>query len=135
MEGGGWRGEQEDRGGRKRMIMESRMELEGGMVRKDGGRKRRRRDKKRKEKEDGGERTKEDEGKGKRKTKEERGWRTYPVSSPPLSLPSVLSSSFLVCLPVPFTRLYPLPAPAPARLDGNKHHINEWSKDRTSVHL
>lgn len=95
-----------------------------------------RRDKKRKEKEDGGERTKEDEGKGKRKTKEERGWRTYPVSSPPLlSLPSVLSSSSLVCLPVPFTRLYPLPAPAPARLDGNKHHINEWSKDRTSVHL
>lgn len=54
---------------------------------------------------------------------------------PLLSLPSVLSSSSLVCLPVPFTRLYPLPAPAPARLDGNKHHINEWSKDRTSVHL
>lgn len=99
MEGGGWRGEQEDRGGRKRMIMESRMELEGGMVRKDGGRKRMRRDKKRKEKEDGGERTKEDEGKGKRKTKEERGWRTYPLPPPFISSisPIILVSCLSPC--------------------------------------
>lgn len=80
MEGGGWRGEQEDRGGRKRMIMESRMELEGGRVRKmeeEGGGGEIRRGRKRRTEEKGRMRMKEKE-RGRPRRKEDGELIQFP---------------------------------------------------------